>query len=143
MSLTIDEAATEMQTLFKAAWDADPVSTGITLYYDDLTKEPPLDAPWALVSVEHLTGHQASLTGGLGTTMWNRRGIVRIGIRTVLGKGLKQNRQLGMVAVNAFEGKTTPGSVWFRNVRYTPAPGRDGKWQQGTVIAEFTYDQIK
>ena len=141
MSLTYSEAQDEILALFKTAWDAG--GGGVTVIWADNDVEPPEDDPWVHIRLEHVPGMQGSLTGGLGTTRWSRLGLVSVDIRTLSGRGLLQNTQLGMVAADAFEGKTTPGGVWFRNVRYSEAPGRDGKWQQGNVVAEFTYDQIK
>ena len=145
MSLTYEAAQNEILALFKAKWDLGSPSQGVLVVWPDEDEAVArADAtPYVVVELEHVAGRQGSLAGATGDIRWERRGLVRVCIYTLAGRGLLQNTRLGMVAVDAFEGKTTPGGVWFRNVRYSEAPGRDGKWQQGNVVAEFTYDQFK
>jgi hypothetical protein len=143
MSLTYEAAQDEIMTRFKTKWDAGSPSAGVFVVWPDQDAAPPEGASYAVFEIEHTLGRQGSLSDPVGVIRWERRGLVRVCIYTMAGRGLLLNTRLGMVAVDAFEGKTTPGGVWFRNVRYSEAPGRDGKWQQGNVVAEFTYDQFK
>ena len=59
-----------------------------------------------------------------------------------VGDGLSGARVLGKVVVDAYQGKSTPGGAWFRNVRLQEV-GPDGNWSQVNVVAEFTYDEIQ
>ena len=140
MSLTVAEARAEILTLLKAAWDAG--AGGAPLLYPNVAGEPPATGSWGRASVIHGTGAQASLANAGGLRRWGRQGLVVVEIYSEPGKGLSQQDPLAILVLNAFEGQTTPGAVWFRNVRYNEV-GRDGKWNRVNVIADFEYDQIK
>jgi hypothetical protein len=58
------------------------------------------------------------------------------------GQGVTLADRLCKIAAEAFEGRHTPGGVWFRNVRMREV-GPDGPWVQHNVVAEFTYDELK
>jgi len=139
MSLTYQEARDEIFALFKTAWD----TTGYPAHYQDVRKQRAKDDdPWAVVTLQHSAGFQATLSGAQGARTFARLGFVTVQIFTPNGKGLQEAYDLSKVVSDAFEGASTPGGVWFRNVRLNEV-GRDGKFHQINVVAEFRYDEVK
>lgn len=150
MSLTFEQARDEIHTLFKTAWDAGGSSNGVAVLYvdskitvpkgDDADSNP---LPWARIAVSHSGGSQASLSGGIGgAKRWSRIGLVIIEIFTPLGVGGVLADQLAKITVDAYEGKTTPGAIWFRNVQLNEI-GANGAWWKNNIVVEFEYDEIK
>lgn len=136
MSLTITEARDEILTLFQTAWDAN--SNGTPVYYWDVPHEPPKSGDWARVSVQHQTGGDAAIGG----RFFDRAGIITVQLFTIYGRGLSNADSLSKVCLDAFEGKSTSGGVWFRNARINEI-GLDGKWFNTNVIVEFEYTEVK
>ncbi|AAT69471.1 gp77 [Alphaproteobacteria phage PhiJL001] len=134
MSLTFTAARDELLTLFQTAWDAN--SGGVKLYYWDLTDTPPTADEWARVTVRHTGGNDAALGGRI----FERTGFATVQIFTIHGRGLSRADELAKVAVDAFQGQSTPGGIWFRNVRLVEV-GQDGKWFQNNVVADFEYTE--
>jgi hypothetical protein len=139
-TLTVAEARDEILTLFKTAWGTNAPT--VPVFYDDLDETPPESGAWVKVYVNLITARQASLAGSGGVRRWERFGQLYVQIFTESGLGLSLSDQLVTIVLNALEGATTPGGVWFRNVRPNEI-GRDGKWWQVNVTADFVYDQIK
>lgn len=139
MSLTFQEARDEILTIFKDAWDA----TGHEAYYEDIKKSRESgETAWAVVTLRHAGGGQATLNNAAGSSRFRRVGILTVQVFTAIGKGLQESYALAKVVADAFEGTATPGGVWFRNVRINEI-GRDGKFFQNNVLIDFTYDEIK
>jgi hypothetical protein len=139
MSLTYQEARDEILDVFKAAWD----ETGYPVHYEDVRKQRSKNEdPWAVVTLQHASGFQSTLSGAEGARTFTRLGFITTQIFTPSGKGLQEAYDLGKVVSDAFEGAATPGGVWFRNVRLNEV-GRDGEFFQLNVVAEFRYDEVK
>ena len=134
MSLTITEARNEILTLFRTAWLAQ--GSPPPLYFWDTTADPPTDPSWVLVIVRHADGGNDAI----GNTLFSREGLVTVQIMTEFGEGLTLSDALTKVALDAFQGKATPGGVWFRNVRAREV-GPDGQWFHVNVLAEFEYTE--
>lgn len=139
---TIEQARDEIHALFHAAWDA----TQKTVIYDDIKGEiPKTNDPagnpdaWARITVQHATSNQATLANHLGKRRFTRNGLVTVQIFTPLGTGLLVADQLYQIALDTFQGKVTPGNIWFRNARLQEI-GAEGEWFQGNVSADFEYD---
>jgi hypothetical protein len=130
MSLTYLQARAEMFVLFKTAWD----TTGYPAHYDDVRiSRSPDDSPWAVISVQHASGFQSAIG-----QLFTRLGFLTVQIFTQSGKGLQEAYELCKIVSDAFEGTSTPGGVWFSNVRLNEI-GRDGTFQQMNVIIDFNY----
>ena len=149
MSLTVEQARDEIHTLFKTAWDAGVETTGKTVLYCDSKLVVPKtnDAnnnpnTWARITVQHVLGYQASLSNRSGVKKFRREGIVTVQVFTPLGTGLSIADKVYTIVKNAFEGKHSPGNVWFRDVRVNEV-GSSGNWFQGNVLADFEYDEIR
>lgn len=138
MSLTFAEARDEIYTVFKTAWDP----TGYSVFYEDVAKDRDTrNTPWAVLTLRHATGFQATLSMP-GTRVFRREGILTVQVFTPVGKGLQDYYGLAKVVVDAYEGHSTPGGVWFRDTRIAEV-GRDGKFFQSNVLTNFQYDEIK
>lgn len=149
--MTYDEAYDEIMTLFNTAWEAQG-GAAPKVFWEDLAADAPKDEvlpesrppEWARASMRFLDGQQGAFvldTGG-APKKWERFGLVTIQIFTPAGTGLRRAGPLAKVVVDAFEGKSTPGGAWFRNVRRVDV-GRSGSWFQVNVIANFEYDEVK
>lgn len=139
MSLTFEQATDEMLDIFKTAWD----TTGYEAFYEDVKKQRNTnDDPWATVTLRHAAGFQATLSGATGSKTFRRLGLITFQIFTPIGKGLQDSYALAKVLTDAYEGSSTPGGVWFRDVRMNEI-GRDGKFFQTNVLVDFQYDEIK
>ena len=140
---TMTQAEDEMQALFRAAWLADPDGAQAPIVYWDVSQKPPKTGAWCRITIRHLTGGQVAVGGPEGSRRYTHHGLVSVQVFTPMGGGRVLSDTLTMVARHAFEGKaTSPGRVIFRNVRVNEV-GRDGKWFQVNVLADFEYDQVR
>lgn len=142
MSLTYAQAYDELLTQITEAWKtANPT---YALQYDDLgtPQTPKTETPWARVTIRHNRGEQETLANALGNRLFMRDGLITVQVFTPSGKGLTRAYELAKVAADAFEGRATPGGVWFKNVRLREI-GPDGNWFQVNVIADFEYNEAK
>lgn len=113
------------------------------MHYEDVYKPRSKDEkPWAAVTLKHASGFQSTLSGVTGSKTFKRLGLLTTQIFVPTGKGLQEAYDLAKVISDAFEGTSTPGGVWFTNVRLNEV-GRDGEFFQLNVIIEFSYDEIK
>ncbi len=142
MSLTITEARDEMLTLVRTAFEAAKPSGSPELLYRDLHGSPPESGTWGRVRVQHVTGGQGSLANHSGVRRYERTGFVILELYSDAGDGMTILDNLSKAMLDAFEGATTAGGVWFRNVRLNEL-NPDGRWQRVQVFADFTYDEIK
>lgn len=129
-----------MHSLFQTAWDAGVATTGNPLLYEDISGDKPTSGKWAKIAIHHAAGMQAAL----GTTRFRRHGMVIIEMFAPSGQGHYSSGMDDMidVAMGAFEGKSTTGGVWFRDV--TPREiGPEGPWFQTNIELEFIYDQVR
>ena len=147
---TIETARDDIIGLFRTAWLADVESQNVPLFYWDIPNPAPSGedgdgnpVSWARVSVQHLPGqHQATLSGDTGQRRWRRTGIVTVQIFAPYGTGLSIGDKLGMVALRAFEGQSTPSGIWFRDVSFQEV-GQDSIWFNSNVSATFEYDEVR
>lgn len=137
-----------MNALFKVAVDANtahPQMVGFVTIWDGVDKQPAppnSPTPWARVAIRHNSGGQKSLANDRGKKRFTRTGFVVIQLFTNPNDGLVSNDEITAILLSAYEGKTTSGGVFFRNVR-SQEVGQDGAWYQTNVFADFEYEQIK
>lgn len=138
MSLNVTEARDEILALFRTAAEAN--ASGVPVLYWDAPDDDdePQDGTdrWMRVTVRHTTGNNDAI----GNTLFQREGTVTVQIFGILGNGLSIVDELSKVCLDAFQGKSTPGGVWFRNVRLNEI-GHDGDWFQSNVLADFEYTE--
>ncbi len=138
MSLTFEQAEDEMLTMLNTAW----LTTGYDMFWEDVRDQRSADSdPWASTYLRHTFSNQSTL-GGQGNRSFTRIGMITVQIFTPIGKGLSESRMLAKVVSDTFEGKASPGGVWFKNVRPKEV-GRDGEFYQIDVLIEFSYDEVK
>lgn len=141
MSLTYEQAYDEMADAFFAAW----TPTGLKYTFEDLANDdllPSTDAAWCRFSLRHNAGRQAGMGAAAGQRMFRRTGTITVQIFTLSSKGLSEAQRLAKVVGDAFEGQSTPGGVWFKNVRMNEI-GRDGQFFQTNLLTDFEYDEVK
>ncbi len=138
MSLSFTDARDEILTLFKTAWDASAFTAAPVLYWDvasdDDLPDPRTTELWSRITVRHEAGRNDSI----GNSIFQREGTVTIQIFTRIGEGLANADLASKVAVDAYQGQSTPGGCWFRNVRMNEI-GSDGAWFQVNILADFEY----
>lgn len=146
--MTNSEARDSIFAQFRSHWDQSiyPVLGVIpTVLWQGQENSvlPSNQEPFVRATVLHASGRQATLAGP-GGARWERRGICIIQCFGPIqgGKGLTLADRMAAVAKDAFEGRSTPEGVWFRNCRLSEVGPADG-WFQMNVAAEFTYDEVK
>lgn len=147
--MTHEEARDAMYQMFREEWAANSGdivggSAPEVIYHGVSVDTPPaLTLPYARASVKHFTGGQGSL-GEVGNRLFNRTGavFVQVFVPTGIGNYLTIALRLGRIALAAFEGRSSPGGIWFRSCRLTEIGPSDGRYQVN-VTAEFTYDEVK
>jgi hypothetical protein len=146
MNMTYRGAKDEMFAALKTLWDAEtPAVYGgaiPTIFWDGVPPAQPVaTASWAFVTLRHVAGSQVSLSDPAGLRRFEKNGIITVSVFSPLIKGLALGEKLAEIAKKSFEGKSTPGGVWFKNVRIVEV-GPDGPWFMWNVLAEFRYDEL-
>lgn len=148
--MNVLQAREEMAEMFRAAWEANsPAVVGasapkVLWEGNEGESPPPKEFAYARYKILHRDGRQSSLTGASGEAKWNRTGLVVIQTFAPLisNKGLPIALQLGSIAREAYEGKASPGGIWFRNATVREVGPTDGWFQVNTIVG-FTYDEVK
>jgi hypothetical protein len=148
---TITEARDDIMAAFRVEWNSRAAAAnGGTLpkviwqrVEPSGAQKPKGTEAWARITVEHNEGGQATF-GGPGNRLFDREGIVTVQVFTPQksDQGGTVLEALGAIARDAFEGRSTPSGVWFRDVRLQEV-GPDEPWWQLNVTAKFNYDELK
>ena len=149
--ITASEARDEIFTLFKTTWDAgSPSLVGYvpTIEWQGVQPRgtPVASKHWCRASLQNVSEGQASLSiseGAPGRKRYTAFGLVFVQIFSPRSEanGFENGLLLSQVAKGAFRGKTTPGKVWFRNVRMQELEPEDSFYRLN-VVAEFEYDEV-
>lgn len=144
---TVAEARDSIIQSFYDAWSADSQSEDIKVFYpgkDEDESEKSADKSWARISIKHFDSgfSKNSLVDSEGKKNYQRDGVVIVNIFTPIGDGLGLDAHLASVVMGAYEGKSTPNGVWFRNVRFNEI-GTHRSWNQTNVKANFNYSEHK
>lgn len=135
MTLTYKQAVDDINKMFDDVFPNE-------VFWESVQKDKPvIDDPWASAVIRHAIGRQDTL-GGVGNRSFLRGGTFIAGIYAHGGNGLSIAYELARVSANAYEGKSSPNGVWFRDVRIQEI-GRDGDWFQVNMLAEFEYYETK
>lgn len=132
------QAMREIEALMRNAWPYKVAWPGTNF---DTKKDVTAKDTWARYTIQHNFGDQSSLSDTLGKRRFNKEGNLIIQVFTPLNKGVISAYDAAEIVVKAYEGKSTPSGVWFRNVRINEVPS-EGSWEQINVIVDFIYDQI-
>jgi hypothetical protein len=128
-----------MYGLLQAAW----APTGNLLIYDDAKADNPNGAvPWARITVRHNAGGQNTISKQAGKSRYNRSGTLYVNLFAPPGDGLRSLDPLVKVVLDAFEGKTTSGQIWFSKISVRELGIVQGYYQINVLI-NFSYDEIK
>jgi len=141
MTATVAQGRDEILTAFRIAWLAGPPSNTLPVLYPGTKLDPPSSGSWARVTVRHEDGFQATLSDHGGRRRFRRVGTVTVQLFTPDGDGQTLSDTLVAIVKGAFEGKSTPRSVIFRDVRVQEI-GIDGIWFNCNVQADFEYDEV-
>jgi hypothetical protein len=142
---TMAQADEEMGELFRQAWE---VEKGYICDWPNAKAAThAADEPWARWNLDYVGGRQLTFAKP-GARKFTKQGLIYINVFSPLGVGLGDAREASEVAIKAYEGKRTPGDVWFRNVRiesegHGHGGGRNKSWWTTLVVAEFTYDHLR
>lgn len=146
MSLTLTQARDEIFTMLKTAIDASSYSSISVRYQDvpvDLTSsaQGTNDNPDPFLQVEllHLGGRQSSLGP---VALYTRNGLLRVMVFSPRGLGMSTLDEICQIVLDAYEGHSSPGGVWFRNA-HVNEQGADGIWTRMDVLVDFTYNERK
>lgn len=145
MIINLSDADKEMAELFRQPWEA----AGYACDWPNIkSAEHAEDDIWARWAIDYVGGRQASLVSPDRTRKFAKVGMVYVTVFTPLGAGLASARDASQIALFAYEGKRTPGDVWFRNVRidsegHGQGSGKNKSWWTTVVIADFTYEHLR
>jgi hypothetical protein len=140
LSLTQEQAWDETLTMLKAGFDGS--SSDAVLYFDEVPADREDDGnSFIKVSFQLGESRQAGF-GSVGNRMFSRMGNLRCEIHALAGKGLLETISLVKVIADSFEGKHSPGGVWFQSLNAVDM-GRDGAFHITDVAVFFTFDEIK
>lgn len=134
--------------MFRTAWEAGTVvvpAPPVRWQGQEQSSPPDRSAQaFARIKMDHVQRTQGSLSNESGQRKWLNEGIIMIQCfgSVSTGRGLGIAESLAILAKNAFEGKTSPGGIWFRKCRTNEVGSEDG-WFQVNAVAEFSYDEVR
>jgi hypothetical protein len=138
MTSTVENARDEMYALAKTAFEG-----RCELVYDDAkAKKPNGPDPWARATVRHTNGGESSISRGNGKGRYTRIGTLYLNLFAPPGDGLRVLDPLVKVALDAYEGKTTPSGIWFTKAQVREMGVVNGL-AQVNVLVNFSYDEVK
>ncbi|MGD9210526.1 MAG: hypothetical protein PVI90_07110 [Desulfobacteraceae bacterium] len=144
MSLTRKQAIDDICGMFKTVWDATAYAARVK--WENVGKKSATnfdgEDPWVRFTLRHTGAEAGSLSGGDGTKIFDRFGVLTISLFTEIGKGLSGETDYAKLIMDIYEGKRSPQGVIFRNVRIIEIGESDGFFQTN-INAEFEYNEIK
>ena len=144
LSLSPLEAQDEVLDLFKAGWDL----TTFPVFYADIPVDmDPSNTPY--IHVEFMLGNssQVGFGDGLRTYEWKGSLVCKLytpsgNPKVLSGNPLPDKLELAKVVADSFQGKHTPGGVWFRSVDIQNI-GRDGMFYVTSITVRFQFNEVK
>ncbi len=133
--MKFNEARDEMLDLVDSLLDCD------ISWPDTANVIPSSEKAWARVTINHVTGNQASLGSFDSARRWDRSGILIIQLFTPMGDGNSMAYDLAQTLVDGLQLKRG-GCVTLRNVALNEV-GPDGAFYQMNVTCTFSYDDIR
>jgi len=146
-----DDVNDEINALFLAAWNAG--TTALVGYVPEIRWQgvqyrdlPDGSKFWVRLSKQTVFEEQASLSNceGLpGQKKYTASGLVFVQLFCPKSntQAFELGQKLAKLARNAFRGKTTPGKIWFRNVRINELSPEE-LYERFNVVTEFEYDEL-
>lgn len=149
--ITYTQAGDEINTQFLTAWNAH--SSAIVGYVPEIRWQNVQNRPlpdgskfWVRVSKDTVFEQQATLSvceGLPGQRKYTANGLVFVQLFMPKSnhQAFELGQQLAVIARNAFRGKSTPGNIWFRNVRINEVQPEE-LYFRINVISQFEYDEL-
>lgn len=149
--IEFDEVNDEVNALFLSAWNAG--SAAIVGYIPEIRWQgvqyrdlPDGSKFWARLHKETVIEEQASLStceGLPGQKKYTASGLVFVQLFCPKSetRAFDLGQKLAKLTRNAFRGKSTPGKIWFRNVRINEI-GPEQLYERFNVVTEFEYDEL-
>jgi len=135
------EAVDAMGKIFRDKWIALSYPESRVKWTNVPGEKPTGELPWARVIVQHVTGNQASLRGGIGTRRFRATGFITCQIFTPIGDGSVASYDVGQSIQDAFR-VAQHSNLWFKNIRFREVDSGDAVFVQTNVIADFSYDDV-
>ena len=152
MTTTYSNAIDEINAAFWQDWNS-AKSSSVVGYVPDIRWQNVEEAStpdgskfWGRVSTQTVFEEQTTLStceGAPGQKRYTSSGLVFVQIFCPKSNAQANEfgKKLSEVARSSFRGKSTPGNVWFRNVRINELPPED-LFYRFNVVAEFEYDEL-
>lgn len=149
--IEFDQARNEINSLFLTAWNL--YSAAIVSYIPEIRWQgvqyrdlPDGSKFWVRVSKQTVFEEQTALSvceGAPGQKRYTASGLVFVQIFCPKSntQAFELGQELAKIARNAFRGKTTPGKIWFRNVRINELNPEE-LYERFNVVTEFEYDEL-
>ncbi len=135
---TYDEARDCIITEFQAFWVANPLSSPIPLFFQDVRNNIPDVNGYVEVIVNYTSGR----AWAVGKEFKRRSGQVLVRIHAPIGQGLSLSYELGIIALNALKGDNLESQIWFRNGSISEE-GKQGSRMVLEVSVDFVHSQIR
>lgn len=132
--MTPQQALDEVGEKFKTEWGAETA-----VAWEDLDFDPAAVNEYVRFSMQHAAGDRADIAGDDTDPLFRRTGLVFVQVFTPKNSSTDRSNALVAKALRFLE--RYRGQVWMRNQSPIPV-GREGRWRQVNVSAEFIYDSI-
>ncbi len=141
---TFEQARDDIGTIMKAAWEADPASSGLPLLYEDKEEAagqiPDDVSAWGRLEIKFSTSIQAG--HGDSQKRWNRTGFVFMNLYTTPGEGNETKDDLLKVVMDTFEGTSTTNGVLLHEI-IVDNKGIVSEMRETRVSIAFDFDELK
>lgn len=149
--IEFDAANDEINTLFLNAWNAG--SAAIVGYIPEIRWQgvqyrdlPDGSKFWVRLSKQTVIEGQAALStdaGAPGQRKYTVAGLVFVQLFCPKSntQAFELGQKLAKLSRNAFRGKSTPGKIWFRNVRINEIDPEE-LYERFNVVTEFEHDEL-
>lgn len=149
--IEFDDVNDEINSLFFSAWKAR--SAAIVGYVPEIRWQgvqyrdlPDGSKFWGRLSKQTVFEEQATLSNceGLpGKKKYTASGLVFLQLFCPKSnaQAFELGQQLAKLGRNAFRGKSTPGGIWFRNVRINEL-NSERLYERFNVVTEFEHDEL-
>lgn len=142
MPATREEARDQCMAVVRDAALLVPIGRRHVIYDSKAASKPSEDVEsWLRVTLRHQGSGKRSLTGGLGTSRFERTATLTVQVFVPNGDGMKEENRVVPLIRNALEGKTTLGGLQFLDVSANEI-GEDGPWWNTNVTARVVYDEF-
>lgn len=134
-SLTVDQANDLVARRFLEVWN----NRSLVALEGEAGGSP--EQEWVRLTLRQTVANQGTM-GKPGSRRFMRQGLAIVQLFVPDNQGTQLLSQRVQGVLDAFEGVTLPGGVWFGQV-VTQERGTEGKWLAANVEASFNYEERK